>query len=402
MEKKKILFIYTDWNASEARRKAKGYGGVSYYRVIKPAQALQKLGWDVTIVGHDLVEKYGDTPEQIWPSVFSEFDAVVVKQMDNPAAASPMFFFAERYDVPIILDLDDDYFSVKPDQPAWEVYKPGSQKRAIFGATLSLVDAIFVSTQPLKDSYGKHLQEIYKMDKPIFVLPNCNQFADWPIKQVPPPHGVVTIGYAGSITHNADLKMVLPAIMYVMEKYPHVRFEILGAMYKQALDEMVAGYPKRLTKRIKLKPGTHSWDGYPELLASQNWDIGICPLVDDTFNRGKSHIKWMEYAMAGLPVVASPTFPYSEPINGTPVIENGVTGFFARSTGDWIMLLSRLIEDWPLRQQIAGNAKAAITRNWQYDKHASLWADALNDVLCNFQTRRTKTESSSSVKTTAD
>lgn len=401
MEKKKILFIYTDWNASEARRKSGGYGGVSYYRVIKPAQALQKLGWDVTIVGADLTEKYGTTPEQIWPSVFSEFDAVVVKQMDNPAAASPMFFFAERYDVPIILDLDDDYFSVKPDQPAWEVYKPGSQKRAIFAATLSLVDAVFVSTQPLKESYEDHLKAIFKMEKPIFVLPNCNQFDDWVQKSPQPPHGVVTIGYAGSITHNADLKMVLPAIMYVMQKYPHVRFEILGAMYKHALDEMTAGYPKKLAKRIKLKPGTHSWQGYPELLASQNWDIGICPLVDDKFNRGKSHIKWMEYTMAGLPVVASPTFPYSEPINGTPVIENGVTGFFARSTADWIMLLSRLIEDWPLRQQIAGNAKAAIQRNWQYNKHASLWSDALNDVLCNFQTRRTKTGSSSSVKTTA-
>lgn len=398
---KKVLFIYTDWNASEARRNSKGYGGVSYYRVIKPAEALRALGWDVDVVGHDLTERFGDTPQKIWPKVFQQYDAVVVKQMDNPQAAAPMFFFADRYKKPIILDLDDDYFSVKPDQPAWDVYKPGSQKRAIFAASLSLVDAIFVSTEPLREAYAHALKEVYGMEKPIFVLPNCNKVEDWPATPERPNSEIIKIGYAGSITHNSDLEMVMPSILYVLQKYPNARFEILGAMYKKDLDKMLGPCPNSIKMRIRVKNGTHSWDGYPQLLASQGWDIGIAPLIDDKFNRSKSHIKWMEYTMAGIPVIASPTYPYIVPIDHVSVIENGVSGLFARSPEEWGVLLCQLIEDWPQRRRIAANALAVIKQNWQYEQHAHEWANALEDVLCNFQTRRTKTASSKNVKTPA-
>lgn len=399
---KKILFIYTDWNASEARKKAGGYGGVSYYRVMKPAEALQGIGWDVKVMGPEITKIYGELPEKIWPAIFSEFDAVVVKQMDNAHAAAPFFYFAQKFNTPVIMDLDDDYFAVKPDQAAWDVYHPGSQKRAIFAASVSLCDALFVSTEPLRQAYDEVLRDVYGIEMPIFVLPNCNRVEDWPeFKERPKPENV-TIGYAGSITHNSDLQMVLPALMQILEKYPVTRMEILGALYRPVLNELAKGYPKSLIQRIKLKAGTHSWQGYPELLASQPWDIGICPLVDDRFTRGKSHIKWMEYTMAGLPVVASPTYPYSQPIQGVPVIEDGVTGFLARSTDEWIMILSKLIEDWPSRKQLAKNAYSAICSNWQYKDHAQKWADALNDVVCNFQIRRTKMALSKTSKIDAD
>lgn len=390
MNKYKILFIYTDWAASEARKKANGYGGVSYYRIMKPARELQKLGFDVTIVGKDLTERFGQTPEQIWPTVFSEFDAVIVKQMDNPQAASPLFYFAERYGKPVIIDLDDNYFAVKPDQPAWEQYHPGSQKRAILAATLSLAAGIFVSTDPLKEAYKSFLKDVYNLDTPIFVLPNCNDVQDWKMQKKEPKERI-TIGYAGSITHSADLKMVLPALLNVMRKDPRVHFEILGAVYQKDLDKMLEGLPGKLTCRFHAKSGTHSWAGYPELLCSQNWDLAICPLVDDEFTRGKSHIKWMEYTMAGFPVVASPTYPYIEPIQGVFPIEDGKTGLFAHGVDEWEMVLSRLIADSDARTTLAGAAYEAVKNNWQYADHAHKWAAAIHEVICNFQTRQTKT-----------
>lgn len=389
---KKVLFIYTDWAQNEERKKVNGYGGVGYYRIVKPAEALRKLGWDAQIAGKDLTERFGDTPEKLWAGVFSEFDAVVVKAMDNPQAAGPFFFFADRYEIPVIMDLDDDYLNVKPDQPAWAHYHPGSQKRAIFGATISLVDALFVSTDPLKESYAKSLKAIYNMEKPIFVLPNCMNLDDWPPVPARQKKDRVTIGYAGSITHNSDLKMVFPAIFEVMKKYPHVDFEIFGALHKQTFDEMTEGTDQELLDRVKLSTGGPTWHQYPPALVAKDWDIGICPLVDDTFTRGKSHIKWMEYTMAGIPSVASKVYPYHMPIDGVPTIEDGKTGFLVDSLDAWVMVLSQLVEDHDLRQKIAANAYQAIKENWIYEKWAQGWADALNDVLCNFQTRRIKTE----------
>jgi glycosyltransferase involved in cell wall biosynthesis len=399
---KKVLFIYTDWNQSEERAKVNGYGGVGYYRIIKPAEALRKLGWDAQVAGKDLIERFGDTPEKLWPAVFSEFDAVVVKQMDNPQAAAAFFFFAEKYNTPVIMDLDDDYLSVKPDQPAWKYYHPGSQKRAVFAAALSLVDALFLSTEPLQKSYRKWLAEVYGIETPSFVLPNCSRFEDWPELPERLEKKNLTIGYAGSITHNADLQMVFPAVFEVMEKYPLVDFESFGALHKETFDMLVKGQPQKLINRVKLTTGGHSWEHYPPRLTGKDWDIGICPLVDDTFTRGKSHIKWMEYTMTNIPTVASKVYPYFEPVHGVPTIEDGKTGFLASTTEEWVMLLSKLVEDHSLRREIATNAYEAIGKNWQYDQWAHRWADALNDVLCNFQTRRTKMALSKSAKTPVD
>lgn len=409
---KKILFIYTDWNANEERRQAKGYGGVAYYRVFKPAMALRKLGYEVTIVGEDLTN-FGKTPEALWPTVFTTFDAVIVKQMDNPTAAAQMFFYSQQYDTPVILDLDDDYFSVKEDQPAWEHYKPGSQKRAIFAACLSMADAIFVSTQPLKDSYEKVLKDVYGMDAAITVLPNCTQISDWFVPEAAHVEDFfkkkhedrkskkVVIGYAGSITHNADLKLVIPAVLQVMRTHKNVHFEIMGALNKNAFIGMFGGLPASLSKRISLVGGTHSWQGYPEALNEKGWDIGIAPLVDDAFTRAKSHIKWMEYSMVGIPCVASPTYPYSEPVFDVPVIEDRKTGFHARSVDEWIVVLSELVTTPDLRHKIAANAFLAIQKNWRYDSWSKRWAEAIETVLCNFQTRREKLALSSNANSIA-
>lgn len=399
MVRKKLLFIYTDWAASEARRKSGGYGGVTYYRIMKPVKELRRLGYDITIVGEDL-KKYGETAGELWPTVFSEFDAVIVKQVDNPEAAAPMFFYAERYGKPIIMDLDDDYFSVKPDQPAWEYYKPGSPKRATFGASLSLCKGVIVSTQPLKDSYQKALKDMFNVDMPIFVCPNGNDRADWKsIRRRKPKKNQVTIGYAGSITHNSDIAMVLPALRTILERYPQVKIEVLGALDADSYAKIFYGWPDELVDRVEAKGGTHSWTGYPKLLCEQKWDIGIAPLVDDAFTRGKSHIKWMEYTMAGIPTVASPTYPYSQPIFGVPTIEDGKTGFLCRSTDEWVMVLSSLIENPDARQEIVENAYNAISRNWQYEHWASKWVEAIDSILCSSTIQPTKPELS---KTASD
>jgi len=237
---------------------------------------------------------------------------------------------------------------------------------------------------------------------PIFVCPNGNDRGDWKsVKKRRAKKGVVKIGYAGSITHNSDIAMVLPALRTILEKYPEVKIEVLGALDADSYGKSFYGWPDRLTDRVEAKGGTHSWAGYPELLCSQRWDIGIAPLVDDAFTRGKSHIKWMEYTMAGVATVASPTYPYSEPIFDVPVIEDGKTGFLCRSTDEWVMVLSSLIENADARQEIVQNAYKAISENWQYEKWAPKWADAIENVLCNFQTRRIKTESSKTANVSA-
>jgi glycosyltransferase involved in cell wall biosynthesis len=106
----------------------------------------------------------------------------------------------------------------------------------------------------------------------------------------------------------------------------------------------------------------------------QKWSIGIAPLIDDTFNRSKSNIKWLEYTMKHIPTVASNVEPYRS-------IKHGVTGILCDTPEQWYVALKELIEDSKLRDRLAENSYKEIKKNWQYDKNAKLWKKAIDSVL---------------------
>ena len=82
-------------------------------------------------------------------------------------------------------------------------------------------------------------------------------------------------------------------------------------------------------------------------------DIGLMPLYDDLWSRGKCGFKIIQYLAAGVPAVCTPVG-----IN-RDVVENGVNGFWADTKTDWIEKLSILIKDRDLRERMgkAGRQK---------------------------------------------
>ena len=283
----KVCFIYTDW----AYRPDKKYGGVGYYRIVKPAQA---LGCD--FYGEDL-KSFGSNTQEIWQAIFEKYDTVVIKQSDAEVPTGMMLFFAEHYGKKVIFDFDDNVFEVRPDQDAYRYYAPGCHKRAIVSSAMSLCHGMIVSTEPLKEYFSAYLKKVYNIDMPIYVCPNVIDAKDWP---KPEKTRRNVIGYAGSVTHNSDLKMIVPSLEKLMKANPTWEFEILGGVKSTDVSDVFRGMSQDVLERISLKGGTLSWNGYPELLASQGWNVGLAPLIDDEFNRGKSHIKWMEYALSGI------------------------------------------------------------------------------------------------------
>ncbi len=368
----KTCFIYTDW----AHRKDKRYGGVGYYRVIKPAE---HLGCDV--YGENL-KQFGKDPKEMWGKIFEKYDVVVVKQSDAEVPTGLLLFFALYYGKKVVFDFDDNVFEVRPDQAAYQFYAPAKQKRAIVSSALSLCHAIFVSTEPLKAYFQDRLKKVYNAEPKIYVLPNCTDIKEWPANPAKTRRKV--IGYAGSITHNSDLKMILPSLGKLLASHDW-EFEILGGVKTEDIKTLFAGLPPAALDRISVKGGTISWEGYPELLASQGWNVGLAPLIDDEFNRGKSHIKWMEYAMCGIPTLASKVYPYFEPIDGMPVIEDGETGMLFASPEEFEHKLCALMENDILRDEIARKAKSAVIENWDYSKHINKWRRSIEDV-CNSPT----------------
>lgn len=171
---KKIAFIENTWNNT----KNKEYSGVGYYRLVCPSKYIKN--YQIDVIGKEIKE-WGTELADVFGRLFREYDAVVTKAIDNPQAASALCFMANHYSKPLIIDLDDNYFEVRPDQPGYKWYYPGSQKSAILSAYLSLATHMVVSTQPLADYFTGWYKKKEVNIVPD-VLPNYHDFSEFNYK----------------------------------------------------------------------------------------------------------------------------------------------------------------------------------------------------------------------------
>lgn len=148
-----------------------------------------------------------------------------------------------------------------------------------------------------------------------------------------------SIGYfSGSITHNDDFQLVLPAVVRLMRDYPDVRLHVVGEL---DLPEELAPFEARVVRQ-PFSP----WRRLPQMLSLV--DVNLVPLADTIFNRAKSENKWVEAALVKVPSVASRVGALADSIT------DGVDGVLVENTEDaWYDALARLHDDAALRARIA-------------------------------------------------
>ena len=94
---------------------------------------------------------------------------------------------------------------------------------------------------------------------------------------------------------------------------------------------------------------TRPWSEDIELRMSQLFDVGIMPLVDGPFERGKCGYKLIQYMASGLPVVASPVGVNRQ------IVEPQLNGYLANSSTDWLTALQAL-RNHPQKRKVMGQA----------------------------------------------
>lgn len=371
----KVLANFTDWTSYEERRKNNTFGGIGYYRMYKPMQQLTRH--EVDFRGAD-IEQYGTTFEENWENIFKKYDVFWSIHSFNEQLQVAQCYNAQKYNKILVYDLDDNYLDLDASNPVYQNFyksyktkagkdmgmKP-SRNSATLTAALSLADALTVSTEPLKERMAAHFKHVFNVEKPIYVIPNMNDLADWNYEPAPKHGDKVVIGYQGSTSHKEDLLLVLPAIRNLMKKHKNLYLEVLGVIDVKDIDTFFKGWEMKLLDRVAMIPATKMFLEYPKWLSAQRWDIGIAPLVDTAFTRSKSHIKWMEYAAYKVPTVASRVYPYFMELAGREMITDGETGFLCRPP-EWETTLERLILDKSLRERIGQNAYNHIKDKWQY------------------------------------
>lgn len=101
-----------------------------------------------------------------------------------------------------------------------------------------------------------------------------------------------------------------------------------------------------------------AWSEENEIQVLNEMDIGIMPLPDEDWSKGKCGFKLIQYGAVGLPSLASKVG-----VNDKIVID-GETGFLCRTQQDWLQSLSLLINDASLRVSMGKKAREHIVKNY--------------------------------------
>lgn len=103
------------------------------------------------------------------------------------------------------------------------------------------------------------------------------------------------------------------------------------------------------------------WTLDTELQSLQHFDIGIMPLEDNEYNRGKCGFKALQYMAVGIPVVCSPVGVNKD------IVKEGVNGFFAATPDEWMKKLNELINNPFLREKMGEHGRKLVEANYSYD-----------------------------------
>ncbi len=272
--------------------------------------------------------------------------------------------------IPVVYELDDNLLDLHRREP-WETY-PGDSLRAVVAYLARQADGMIVATPALAERVATFRSE-------ILVVPNAldeRLFGSAP-EPVASRSSTLTIGYMGTLTHEADLRMVLAPLRALLVRHAgRVRLELVGGATGRRIASLFEGLPFRMRD-----PGNE--DSYPRFVpwmrGHLRWDVAIAPLEDDAFTRGKSDLKYLDYGALGIPGVFSDVRPYRD------TVRHRETGLLAANEpGAWAEALEEIVTDGALRARLAEAAKAEVHESRMLRANAVRWSEAIEKIVPGF------------------
>jgi len=241
-----------------------------------------------------------------------------------PALFERFVFLSHK---PVVYDMDDAFFHTYDSAANWET-------RALLGGKLKPLlrgaSVVCCGNAYLQD-YAKELC------RRSIILPTVVDTDVYRLSALTEGNRPVTIGWIGSPTTWPYVQPLLPMLRDLCRELG-AAFRVVGAGASAAEDVF---------------PGMQllDWSEASEVEDVQNMDIGIMPLPDEQWARGKSGYKIVQYMACGLPVVASPVGVNRE------MVRSSIDGFLAETEAEWREALATLIEGAELRRKMGASGR---------------------------------------------
>lgn len=206
-------------------------------------------------------------------------DAVIFQRQTHWAQIWMMGHYARNSRTLRIFELDEVLV---------EIQQGNETMAKRFSQALEICDRLVVPTEYLAHEYRQ-----FKTD--IRIAPNCIERAKWDTLTASRRQGKKPrVGWAGSAAHETDLALIADVVKALGNEVEWVFF---------------GGCPEGVRNLVEYHGG-ETFDNYPAKLAALNLDLALAPLEDTPLNRGRSHLKLLEYGMLGYPVICSDIEPY--------------------------------------------------------------------------------------------
>lgn len=263
-----------------------------------------------------------------WLRRAADFDGVWVENELLPWVPAGLELGGFPSGMPLIADYDDAVFH-RYDRHRWSIVRTVLGRK--IDAVMQRADLVIAGNDYLADrarQAGAQRVEI------LPTVVDTERYQTRPSPESP----VITIGWMGSPATAHYLHRLAP-VLRTLFATRNIRWVAVGANPAQ----------------LETLPFTvWQWTEASEVADIQQFDIGIMPLPDEPFERGKCGYKLIQYMACGKPVVASPVG-----VNSV-IVRHGVEGFMASSTEQWIESLQTLVDDAALRQQMGQAGRARV------------------------------------------
>jgi glycosyltransferase involved in cell wall biosynthesis len=277
------------------------------------------------------------------------WDAIIIHRELMPVGPAVLERWLAKRGIPILYDFDDAIFlpDVSEANRRFQWLKwPGKT-----GDICRLSAHVIVGNDYLKQYALRHTGH-------VTVIPTTIDTQHYTPKASNDITGTPVIGWSGSRTTVKHLRSLEPALRE-LRRLMEFRLAVIGGDGRG-----VSGI------EVEHRP----WNAEGEVADLHSFDVGIMPLPDDAWTRGKCGLKALQYMAAGIPTVASPVG-----VNAA-FIEDGCNGFLAASQGEWVEKLARLLSDSELRRRFAAEGRRTVEARYSAREQAPRFRDLLRRI----------------------